>query len=230
MVCLMIKTVLFDLDNTLTDFMRMKEQSCDAAIRAMIDAGLDIDEEKAKKKIYELFAEHGMEDPLIFQRFLEKTIGEIDYRILSNAITAYRRAQIGLLCPYPKTRTTLVKLKEMGLKLGIVSDAPRLKAWLRLSEMNIAEFFDFVIALEDTGKLKPNKMPFEAAARKAGCMADEILFVGDNPERDILGAKNAGMKAALACYGQVVKNCDAKADYSLKEISDIIAVIKKNNA
>ena len=44
----MFKAVLFDLDNTLTDFMRMKEQSCDAAIRAMIDAGLEIDEHVAQ--------------------------------------------------------------------------------------------------------------------------------------------------------------------------------------
>lgn len=36
----MIKLVIFDLDNTLTDFVRMKEVSIEAAIQAMIDAGL----------------------------------------------------------------------------------------------------------------------------------------------------------------------------------------------
>jgi len=36
----MIKAVLFDLDNTLIDFMRMKRNSCESAISAMIDAGL----------------------------------------------------------------------------------------------------------------------------------------------------------------------------------------------
>ena len=37
----MIKAVIFDLDNTLVDFMAMKHQAIDAAINAMIDAGLD---------------------------------------------------------------------------------------------------------------------------------------------------------------------------------------------
>ncbi len=223
----MFKAVLFDLDNTLTDFMRMKEQSCDAAIRAMIDAGLEIDEHVAMGRLFKLLKKGGMEDPKIFQKFLKELTGKIDYRILSNAITAYRRAQIGLVCPYPKTRTTLIKLKEKGIKLGIVSDAPRIKAWIRLSEMNITEFFDFVVALEDTGKLKPHRLPFEAAIKKAGFRAQEILFVGDNPKRDIKGAKNAGMKAALAKYGQIIKGNHIKADFELKDISDILRVIEK---
>ena len=41
----MIKSVIFDLDNTLIDFMRMKKISSDAAISAMIDAGLNDDKE-----------------------------------------------------------------------------------------------------------------------------------------------------------------------------------------
>ena len=36
----MIKVVVFDLDNTLTDFMRMKDAAVDAAVGAMVDAGI----------------------------------------------------------------------------------------------------------------------------------------------------------------------------------------------
>ena len=43
----MIKAVIFDLDNTLLDFKKMKEQGVKAAISAMIEAGLDYDEDKA---------------------------------------------------------------------------------------------------------------------------------------------------------------------------------------
>ena len=41
----MIKAVIFDLDNTLVDFMAMKRQAIDAAINAMIDAGLNLSQE-----------------------------------------------------------------------------------------------------------------------------------------------------------------------------------------
>ena len=47
----MIKAVIFDLDNTLVDFMTMKKQAIESAINAMIDAGLKISPEEAKQRI-----------------------------------------------------------------------------------------------------------------------------------------------------------------------------------
>jgi len=221
-----IKAVLFDLDNTLIDFMRMKTESSNAAIQAMIDAGLDIKEDKAREILFGLFKEYGIEDQTIFQRFLEKTIKKIDYRILSNGIAAYRRVQAGFLFPYPHVRSTLVKLKEKNLILGIVSDAPRMRAWLRLAEMNMTHYFDVVITLDDTGLLKPDKMPFEKAIKELNFSPEEILFVGDNPERDISGAKKAGMKTCLAKYGQQIFSKKVKADFEIKDINELLGILQ----
>lgn len=220
-----IKAVLFDLDNTLIDFMRMKTESSNAAISAMVDAGLPIEEKKAKKILFELFKEYGIEDQTIFQKFLEKTIKKIDYRILSNGIAAYRRVQAGFLFPYPHVRSTLVKLKEKNLILGIVSDAPRMRAWLRLAEMNLTHYFDFVITLDDTGALKPSSLPFEKAVKELKLNPSEILFVGDNPERDILGAKKAKMKTCLALYGQQFFSGKVKADFEIKDVKELLEIL-----
>ncbi len=220
-----IKAVLFDLDNTLIDFFRMKTESSNAAIKAMIDAGLPVKEEKAIEILSELFKEYGIEDQTIFQKFLEKTIKKIDYKILSNGIAAYRRVQFGFLFPYPHVRSTLVKLKEKNLILGIVSDAPRMRAWLRLAEMNMTHYFDVVVTLDDTGKLKPSKMPFEKALKELKLKPEEILFVGDNPERDIFGAKEVGMKTCLAKYGQKFFSKKIKADFEIKDINELQKII-----
>lgn len=218
------KAVLFDLDNTLIDFMRMKKISCEAAISAMIDAGLPLGKEKAYKALFDLYGVHGIEHGEIFQKFLEKTIGRVDYRILSKGVAAYRKMQAGYLEPYPHVRSTLIFLRENGLHLGIVSDAPRMKAWMRLAEMGLTDFFDFVVALDDTGKLKPNALPFKAALKELGVPPEEILFVGDNPERDIRGAKRVGMKTALAKYGQTFPGKGIKADYVLNDFEDLKAI------
>ena len=46
-----IKGVIFDLDNTLLDFMKMKEVAVKSAIKGMIEAGLEIDEIESYKDI-----------------------------------------------------------------------------------------------------------------------------------------------------------------------------------
>ena len=51
----MIKAVIFDLDNTLLDFMSVKKKAVDAAILAMIEAGLQVNSETAQKDIFDIY-------------------------------------------------------------------------------------------------------------------------------------------------------------------------------
>src|SRR3989344_9246544 len=162
----MIKAILFDLDNTLIDFWKMKKMTCDAAVSSMIDAGLKVDQEKALKELFAIFEKHGFEDSTVFQKFLIKKLGKVDYKILAHGVVAYRKVRIGFLEPYPHVVSTLLALKAKKLKLGIVTDAPKLKAWIRLASMKIGDHFDAVVAFEDTQKLKPSAMPFEAALKQ----------------------------------------------------------------
>ena len=222
----MIKAVIFDLDNTLIDFWKMKQQSCSAAVDAMIGAGLNAEHDKALKAIFSLYDEYGFEEGTIFQKFLKNLTGKIDYKILANGIVAYRRVRSGFLEPYPNVDYVLLKLKSMGIKLGIVTDAPQLKAWIRLASMKLSNYFDAVVTFEDTKQLKPSKLPFEAALNKLKLKPSECLMVGDWPERDIKGAKSIGMKTCFARYG----NPKAKkpyADYEITDIRTIIDIVKK---
>jgi len=68
----MIKGIIFDLDNTLVDFTRFKENSIRSAIESMIDAGLKIDPETAYKKIFQIYEEKGWEYQRVFDDFLLK--------------------------------------------------------------------------------------------------------------------------------------------------------------
>ncbi len=221
----MIEAILFDLDNTLMDFMLMKRKSCESAIDAMVSAGLRMGRERAMKILFDLYGEKGIEYNKIFQEFLMKTIGKIDYKILANGVNAYRKAQIAYVKPYQGTVKTLIKLRGKGLRLGIVSDAPSVNAWIRLVEMNIADFFDVVVTLHDTGKKKPSKTPFLKAVKEIGVKPGNILFVGDWPERDIQGAKALGMKTAFAKYGSQERIKKHGADYELEKIEDLLKIV-----
>ncbi len=221
----MLKAVLFDLDQTLVDFLVTKHRSCDAAIRAMIKAGLKMKPAKAKKELSKLYDKYGWEHQLIFNKFLKKMTGKVDYKILAHGIIAYRKAKQDSVVPYPKTRETLKKLKQKGLKLGIVSDAPRLNAWLRLAEINLTGFFDVVVTLGDSKRPKPHPTAFKKALRELKVKPEEVLFVGDNPDKDILGAKKVGMRTCLAKHGQVFFSKKHKADFEIKKISELQKIL-----
>ncbi len=222
----MIKAVIFDLDNTLIDFYKMKKHSCSAAIDAMIGAGLKVEHNKATKVLFELYDKYGLEEKTIFQKFLKKITVKVDYRILANGIVAYRRVRAGFLEPYPNVDYVLLKLKSKGIKLGIVTDAPKLKAWIRLASMKLSNYFNAVVTFEDTKQRKPSKLPFKAALNKLKLKPYECLMVGDWPERDIKGAKAMGIKTCFARYGNP-KVKKSYADYEIDDIRMILDIVKK---
>lgn len=226
----MIKAVIFDLDNTLVDFMKMKRLSIEGAIPAMCDAGLNLTPAEATKIIDEIYDEKGMEYQKVFDLFLQRVLKKIDYKILSAGIVAYRRAREAALIPYPHVYPTLNKLLKIGIKMGILSDAPTKEAWLRLAYLNFHHIVDAVVTYEDTGKRKPAPEPFMAILKKLDVTPEESLMVGDWAERDILGAKNVGMKTAFAKYGDTFDTQKHDADYELNDISELIGIIEKENA
>jgi FMN phosphatase YigB (HAD superfamily) len=59
----------------------------------------------------------------------------------------------------------------------VISDAPSLQMWIRLCDMKLEHFFDFVIASEDEGELKPSPLPFKKAIGILKLKPEEIMMV-----------------------------------------------------
>lgn len=224
-----IKAVIFDLDNTLVDFMRVKRAAVEGAVEAMIDAGLKGTKEEATKRVFSMYDREGIEDQRVFDKMLVETLGEIDYRILAAGIVGYRRAKEGRMVLYPHVRQTIIELVRMNMKLALVSDAPRMSAWTRLIFLGLDSFFNTVVANEDTGKKKPDPAPFMHAVSKLGVKPEECIMIGDWAERDMVGAKALGMKTAFARYGDDFNTKDHGADFELTDISDLVPIVKKLN-
>jgi len=226
----MIKAVIFDIDNTLTDFMRMKRAAVDAAVDDMIDAGLDIPKREMVDKIFEVYWAEGIEDQNIFDKVLQKEFGRIDYKILAAAIIGYRRAKDGYMTLYPHVKLTLTELLKMGIRMGVISDAPRLSLWKRIVGLGLHHYFEHVVTFEDTGEKKPSPKPFNKVLELMKINPDEAIMIGDWAERDIKGAKALGMKAVWAKYGNEFDTKVSGADYEIDDIHELVEIIRKLNA
>lgn len=226
----MIKAVIFDLDNTLLDFMKMKEFAVKAAITGMQEAGLDIDSDEAYDRIIEMYNEKGWENQQIFDLFLTEKIGHVDNKLLAAGIVSYRRAREANLQVYPNVNNTLSQLMKMNIKLAIVSDAPGREAWMRLYYLNLHHIFDVVLTFDDTGAHKPSPIPFKMALDKLNSSAENTLMIGDWPERDVEGAKQLGIKTIFARYGDTFGTIESGADWDVDDIHQIVDIVSKLNA
>jgi putative hydrolase of the HAD superfamily len=225
----MIKAVIFDLDNTLVDFMAMKRQAIGAAINAMIDAGLNLSHEEIKARIDTIYEERGMEFQSVFDQLLYDVFNKVDYKILSAGVISYRRAREAALVPYPHVYMTLMELLKRGLRLAVVSDAPGREAWLRLCYLNFHHIFHAVVTFDDTGERKPNPGPFRKALELLNVKPDEALMIGDWAERDIVGASNIGMKTVFARYGDTFGTVEPNADYEVNDIKELIHIVEQED-
>lgn len=226
----MIRAVIFDLDNTLTDFMKMKERAIEAAAEAMIDAGLPRTKGEVIGGIKEVYDAEGIEYQRVFDRYLITAYGKLEPRIHAAAVVAYRRAREGTLTLYPHVNATLLELLRRGIKLGVLSDAPRLQAWLRLAYLQLHNIFDAVVTYEDTGSRKPAPEPFLFILRELGVEPAEALMVGDWPGRDVEGARALGIKTVYARYGDTSGETCRDTDYAVDDVADVIGIVDELNA
>lgn len=226
----MIKAIVFDLDNTLVDFMAMKRQAISAAINAMIDAGLQLSREEIQQRIDTIYKEKGIEFQNVFDQLLYDEFQKVNYKILSAGVIAYRQAREAALSLYPHVYTTLMQLIKMGMKLGVVSDAPAKEAWLRLTYLNLHHIFDHIVTFEDTGKRKPDPAPFEKILSLLQVHPSEALMIGDWAERDMVGAAKVGMKTVFARYGDTFGTVETNADYEVNDIAELLEIVRKHNS
>jgi putative hydrolase of the HAD superfamily len=225
----MIKAIIFDLDNTLLDFMKMKQFAVKAAITAMNEAGLNINEDQAYKDIFKLYESKGWENQQVFDDFLMQNFGEVSNKILAAGIVSYRRAREATLLVYPNVNKTLIELIKMGIQLAVVSDAPSREAWMRLYYLNLHHVFDPVLTYDDSGAHKPSPKPFEMALDILNVNSDEALMIGDWPDRDVVGASQIGMKTIFARYGDTFGTVDSGADWDVNDIYEVVNIVKDLN-
>jgi len=108
--------------------------------------------------------------------------------------------------PWPEIKKELMKLADMNLRLGILSDFPVGK---KLEYFGLQDIpWEVVFSSRDSGYLKPSVKPFRYCADKMELPAEDILYVGNNYRYDVVGARRAGMKTAWVSSKKDRKQAD----------------------
>jgi FMN phosphatase YigB (HAD superfamily) len=99
---------------------------------------------------------------------------------------------------YPDVRPSLTALQAGGLWVGVAGNqTPRAAELLRALDLPV----NYIGTSGEWGVAKPNRGFFDRVVEIAGCRPDEIVYVGDHRDNDVVPAKAAGLRAALIRRG-----------------------------
>lgn len=95
----------------------------------------------------------------------------------------------------PETDRMLDFINQNGIRSAVISNLLWSGEALseRLSRLLPRNRFEFVMTSSDYIVRKPNRLLFDIALRKAGLRADEVWYCGDDPQKDVEGAAQAGI-------------------------------------
>ncbi len=222
-----IKGIIFDMDNTLFDFVKAKIAACTAIVE-YIGTG----------DPHELFSyfrrgKHGFEDIENISDYL------LEYEVYSQerfheCCTIYEKEKVSSIELYPDVKRTMLDLKNMELNIGILTDADKRNASARLKKVALCGCFDSLFTFDMTGRKKPSHKPFIYALDSMGLEAHETLFVGDSLNRDISPSKQLGMLTVHAIYGDCDLSVNSQPveetpDHVINKFRDLLTIIKNGN-
>jgi putative hydrolase of the HAD superfamily len=213
---MMLKAVLFDLDDTLIDWSpfshdqweTMETRRLSRVIAHFRDHGHTLEDERAFMSEFMLRTTRAWNDasqylraPHIGNVMMEAAAAVgvpanlLDHDTVMRAYDWNVADGIGL---FPEVPEVLGILRAAGLKVGIVTNAYQ-PMWMRdieLQTLGVLDYFPHCrISAADVGFLKPHPHIFETALASIGAQASEAVFVGDDPTADMVGAKQVGMRA-----------------------------------
>ncbi|MDX2163557.1 MAG: HAD family hydrolase [bacterium] len=214
----MLKAVLFDVDDTLIDWSRFEDDWTSHEIHHLrgvfdhlntdLNGGLDdleayMTEFRNRAIAAWTNARTTMIAPHVGKVLMESAValGVLADKLDQNTLLRhYGWRKIPGTYVFPDVPPTLRTLIEHGVKVGVVTNAfqPMVLREVEFEQHGILDYFpECRVSAADVGYLKPHPAIFELALKKIGAAPEETVFVGDDPEADVVGAQGMGMKAVL---------------------------------
>jgi putative hydrolase of the HAD superfamily len=185
-----LRAIVFDLDDTLYPE-RSYVGSGFCAVAAWAERQFGIPSTLGAAALQRLF-ESGVRGNT-FNRWLEGFgLGSDEH--ISQLVQIYRTHQPNII-PYPEVMELLPRLYGR-YRLGLVSDGyleVQRKKWAALG---LNAYFDGVVFSDELGReaWKPSPQPFATVLEKLSVPGEDAVYVADNPRKDFLGAKRAGLR------------------------------------
>lgn len=197
-----IKTVIFDIDNTLYSYdenhiygMKAMEDYCKSAF------GITRNEmDQYYKRAGQLVIKRiGSDTAAIHSRLLRtqcmlELMGQPLFPHAKNMYHAYWDTLIRQSQPTKGSVEFIKELKKRNIRIGIGTDMTAYIQYKKLEALGVAPYVDFIVTSEEAGVEKPHPHFFALCVDKAKVSVGECAFIGDSLKKDVVGASDNGLK------------------------------------
>jgi putative hydrolase of the HAD superfamily len=209
----MIRAVFFDLYYTLVRYEPPQEE---VEANTLREFGIDVSPEvfqrplmMANEFIYQeigrrpLSQRSSQEKMALYAQFQEIVLKEAGIKTSEKLVLGLlgRMQQVKMkLVLFDDVAPALDSLKGKGLVLGLISNVEH-DINPMLGELGLTSRLDVVVTSQDSGFVKPRPEIFQEALKRARVAPAEAIYVGDQYQVDIIGARGAGIKGILLDRG-----------------------------
>lgn len=230
----MIKTILWDIDYTLLDFVAAENYAIKKCFE-VFDMGICTDEMVARysrinKRYWEMLerGEITKQQTLVgrYREFFESEGLPVDMAEAFNEEYQLRLGDHAVFCPHGEE--IVHRLQEMGIRQYVVTNGTVTTQRRKLHHLGLDAIFIKAFISDEIGYEKPNVKFFEPVWEELGhCPVEEVLLVGDSLTSDMLGANNAGIPCCWYNPQRAINDKKVIIDYEIYDLMEVENIVRK---
>jgi putative hydrolase of the HAD superfamily len=124
----------------------------------------------------------------------------------------------------------LLELRPL-VQLGLLTDGYISVQQRKVTALGLASYFDVIIYSDAFGRThwKPSVIPYQAALHNLNIEARRAVYIGDNPQKDFVGAKRVGISTVWARYipGDYFRLASPSSDYAADFTCDYVSDLRQ---
>ncbi|MBE5926091.1 MAG: HAD family hydrolase [Lachnospiraceae bacterium] len=219
-----IKCVIFDLDDTL--YNEIKYVECAFwNVAVYLSKKYSVSADEFYKKMIEMLNNNGR------GRIFDDVIKCFDLQENPKSLVEVYRSTLPKLDLYEDAKKCIEILKKKQIKLGIITDGCSQVQHNKIKGLGLDEIVDCIIVTDDyTDAAKPSVIAYNLVMEKLEIKNPcNCIYVGDNPEKDFIGARKVGMHTVRivrkeGMFMGVKEKQGYEADYTIQNLQEILTV------
>lgn len=224
-----VRAIIFGIDDVLYDATYQTTNARLSAVKAMIEAGLPVDLETGYRTLDAIVKETGPDNTKHFDKLMERLGLKWEPSVVAAGVLAYRETGPIYLKPYPDTMPTLLKLRDMGYKLGCASGGKSVKQWQKLVSLRLQHYFHSVVISEDLGMETFNEAVIMQVVKTLKVESAQAIYVAADPRAELDIARETGVVTVRLRKGVSKADKTSQAKYSpeINKLSEIFSLIEQ---